>query len=75
MKAYANAFFTGGVVIPLVLHVAGEGRMPWWPDTISLAIAFGTFACAMVWKYRTDREMNRRLWTSLKAAYHRRGSN
>jgi hypothetical protein len=40
--------------------------MPWWPDTVSMGIAFGACAVVMAWKTRADREMNRRLWNVLK---------
>jgi len=69
MKAYANAFLVGGVVIPILLHMVGG--MSWWPDTVSLGLAFGAGACAMVWRFQKDQEFNRRLWTGLKAIYHR----
>jgi hypothetical protein len=40
--------------------------MPWWPDTITLGIAFGFAAVVMVWRTPKDRETNRRLWKALK---------
>lgn len=75
MKVYAKAFLIAGVILPVFLHMVGGGSMPWWPDTVSLGMAFGAAACAMVWQYRTDRETNRRIWTKLKAVYRRWGAN
>jgi hypothetical protein len=57
----------GGGIIPIVLHVIAPDRMPWWPDTVAMGIAFGACAVVMVWKTRADREMNARLWNALKA--------
>ena len=50
-----------GVIVPVVLHFIAPQSMPWWPDTASLAIAFGVTAGLMAARYRKDREMNRRL--------------
>jgi hypothetical protein len=69
MKAYVQAFFIVGVLIPIVLHFVGRGRMPWWPDTVSLAIAFGVVAVLLVSKTRKDREINRRLWNAAKGFF------
>jgi hypothetical protein len=65
MKLYVTMFLIGGGIIPIALHVIAADRMPWWPDTVTTGIGFGAFAVAMVWKVRTDREMNRRLWQIL----------
>jgi hypothetical protein len=66
MKLYMRALLIAGVFIPMVLHVASPERMPWWPDTVSLGIAFGAAAVAIVWQVRADRETNRRLWDALR---------
>jgi hypothetical protein len=67
MKTYVKAFLIGGVIIPVFLHMIASESMPWWPDTVSLGIGFGVAGVAMVWKTRKDREMNRRIWKTLKA--------
>ena len=56
MKTYATVFLIAGVIIPTLLHVVAPESMPWWPDTVSMGIAFGTTAIAIVWKDRKDRE-------------------
>ena len=66
MNTYARAFLIGGVVIPIVLHLVAREAMPWWPDTVSMGIAFGVAAIAIVWKGRKDRETRRRLWSALR---------
>ena len=66
MRLYVAMFLVGGVVIPIALHVVAADRMPWWPDTVSMGIAFGACAIVMVWKSRADRQMNRRLRGMLK---------
>ncbi len=50
MKTYARAFLIAGVIIPILLHMAARESMPWWPDTVSMGIAFGAAAIAIVWK-------------------------
>jgi len=67
MKLYVTMFLVAGVVIPILFHVIAPDRMPWWPDTVTTGIGFGAFAIAMVCKGRTDRELNRRMWSALKA--------
>jgi hypothetical protein len=74
MQTYVKAFLISGVIIPTFLHMIASEAMPWWPDTVSMGIAFGAFAVAMVWKARTDREMNRRLWNALKTLARNRSS-
>ena len=74
-RAYVRAFLIAGVLIPIFLHVIASKEMPWWPDTVSMGIAFGAAAVMIVYKARTDREMNRRLWKALKAFARHRGSN
>jgi len=66
MKTYATAVLLAGVVIPILLHMVANESMPWWPDTVSMGIAFGAAALAVVWKTRIERETNRRLWSALK---------
>ena len=75
MKTYVKAILIAGIVIPIFLHMIASESMPWWPDTVSLGIAFGAGAVAMVWKARTDREMNRRLGKALKTLARHLGSN
>ena len=70
MKTYARAFLIVGVIIPILLHMAARESMPWWPDTVSMGIAFGAAAIAIVWKDRKDRETRRRVWQSLRAIGH-----
>lgn len=67
MKTYANAFLIAGVILPILLHLAAREAMPWWPDTVSMGVAFGVAAIAIVWKDRKDRETRRRLWNALRA--------
>jgi hypothetical protein len=68
MNTYVKALLIGGVVIPIVLHMIASESMPWWPDTVSMGLAFGAAAVAIVWKARIDREANRRIWKALKRA-------
>jgi len=75
MNTYAKAFLIAGVIVPIVLHMIDSASMPWWPDTVSMGIAFGAAALAMVWQHRTDRETRRRLWSALKAIGRRWTSN
>jgi len=67
MRLYVTVFLVAGVAVPIALHLVAADRMPWWPDTVSMGIAFGACAVAMAWKARADREMNDRLWNVLKA--------
>lgn len=66
MQIYVRTFLIAGVVIPIFLHVIASKAMPWWPDTVSMGIAFGVVAVLIVSKTRREREMNRRLWKALK---------
>jgi len=63
---YAKAVFIGGVVIPLVLHLLAPSTMRWWPDTFSIAIAFGVAAVLIVNQYQKDRIMRKRLSRVIK---------
>ena len=72
---YVKTFMIAGVIVPIVLHVLNSQLMPWWPDTVSMGIAFGVAAVMIVYKFRTDREMNGRLWKALKALVRHRDSN
>jgi hypothetical protein len=74
MNVYVRTFLIAGIFIPIFLHVVSPRSMPWWPDTVSLGIAFGVAGVLIVSKYRTDREMKRRLWNALKDVVNRRGS-
>jgi hypothetical protein len=65
--------FCAGCAIAVVMHLVASDRMPWWPDTISMGIAFGVFGAVASWKYRDDRERNRRLWHALKQFRKTRG--
>ena len=67
MKTYLKAGLIAGVIIPIILHLVASKSMPWWPDTVSLGIVFGVVAASMVWKARTDREMNRRLLEDIQS--------
>ena len=67
MRLYITMFLVAGGIIPIVLHVVAADRMPWWPDTVTMGLGFGASAIAIAWKVRTDREMNQRFWTALKA--------
>jgi hypothetical protein len=71
VNPYAKAVVYGGIVLPLGLHLIASDRMPWWPDTVSVGIASGAVAVALVWKARADRDTNRRLWNALKVLTHR----
>ena len=75
MTTYAKAFLIAGVIIPIFLHMIASESMPWWPDTVSMGIAFGAAALAIVWKNRKDRETRRRLWSALGAIGRRWTSN
>ena len=66
MRFYVTMFLAAGVAVPVALHVVAADRMPWWPDTVTLGIAFGASAVATAWKVRADRDMNHRLWNVLK---------
>ena len=74
-SVYIKAVVIAGIVIPVLLHLANSKAMPWWPDTVSMGMAFGFAAVLMVSKARTDREMKRRLWQALKNLARHRGSN
>ena len=74
-SVYLKTFMIAGVLVPIVLHALNSRLMPWWPDTVSMGIAFGAAAVMIVHKARTDREMNRRLWKALKALVRHSGSN
>ena len=67
MKTYATAFLIAGGIIPTLLHILARESMPWWPDTVSMGVAFGATAIVIVWKDRKDREARRRLWEALRA--------
>jgi phosphotransferase system glucose/maltose/N-acetylglucosamine-specific IIC component len=67
MKTYVAAFLIAGVIVPALLHAIARESNPWWPDTVSMGIAFGAAAIAIVWKDRKDREQRRRLWSTLRA--------
>jgi hypothetical protein len=71
-RIYVRAFLIAGVIIPIVLHVIASKAMPWWPDTVSMGIAFGVVAVVLVSKARREREQKRRFWNALKElARHR----
>ena len=72
---YVKAFAIAGVVVPVFLHLANSKAMPWWPDTVSMGIAFGFAAVVFVSRSRADRAVKRRLWGALKDAIRHRGSN
>ena len=67
MRHYLIAFAAAGIVLPLLLHLLAPASMPWWPDTVSMGIAFGVTALVMVWKQRKDSEARRRTWIALRA--------
>ena len=67
MRLYVTMFLVASVAVPIALHLVAADRMPWWPDTVTLGIAFGACAVAMVWKAKADREVNARLSHVLKA--------
>ena len=75
MNLYAKTLLIAGVVVPIFLHVVAKDAMPWWPDTVSMGIAFGVAAVVVVARFRADREINRRLWHALKAFGHDFGSS
>ena len=70
MKIYFRAFLIAGVIIPIFLHVIASKAMPWWPDTVSMGLAFGAAAIVMVWQDRKDRETRHRLWNALRDMGH-----
>lgn len=71
MKLYVKTFLTASIFIPLFLYALAPDRMPFWPDGVSTGLASGAVAVVLVWKTRTDREMNRRLWRVLKTTVRR----
>jgi hypothetical protein len=75
MTFYAKTFLLAGVILPVVLHLLARESTPWWPDTVSLGIAFGVTAVVIAHKTRSDREMNHRLWKTLKDFVRHWGSN
>ena len=58
--------FIAAVVVPIALHVISPQAMPWWPDTVSLGIAFGVTAGLIAARFRNDREINRRLFREFR---------
>lgn len=71
-RVYVRAFVIAGVIIPIVLHVIARKAMPWWPDTVSMGIAFGVVAVLIVSRNQRQREVNRRLWNAVRdLARHR----
>jgi len=71
-RVYVRTFLIAGIIIPIFLHVIASKAMPWWPDTVSMGIAFGVVAVLVVSKTRSEREQNRRLWKALRnLARHR----
>jgi hypothetical protein len=66
MTFYLKTFLIAGVLLPVLLHMLARESTPWWPDTVSMGIAFGAAAVLIGHKARTDRAMNRRLWKALK---------
>jgi peptidoglycan/LPS O-acetylase OafA/YrhL len=71
-RVYVRAVVIAGVIIPVVLHVIASKAMPWWPDTVSMGIAFGVVAVVIVSRNQRQREVNRRLWKALmNLARHR----
>jgi hypothetical protein len=65
-SVYVKTFVIAGIVIPICLHIANSKAMPWWPDTISMGLAFGIAGVVMVSRARADRAMKRRMWQALK---------
>jgi len=65
VTTHIKTFLVAGIVVPVSLHFLSPGKMPWWPDTASLAIVFGVTAVLVVSRQRKEREMNRRLWMVL----------
>jgi|KBSSwiS6_1023812.scaffolds.fasta_scaffold02914_2 hypothetical protein len=63
---YAKTFLLAGVVLPVGLHVLSRGSTPWWPDTVSLGLAFGVAAVLIAHQTRNDREVRRRVWAAVK---------
>lgn len=74
MRIYAKVFLAAGVILPIILHGLAPQAMPWWPDTVSMGIAFGAVAVVVLAKTRTDRAINRRLWHALKTLARRYSS-
>ena len=67
-----RAFFVAGIAIPFLLHVVASDKMPWWPDTVSLGLAFGFTAAVIAWKAPKDREISRRVWNTVKELHRQR---
>jgi len=70
-----RAFFVAGVAIPFLLRVVAPDKMPWWPDAISLGLAFGFTAAVIAWKTPKDREIERRVWNTVKELVRDRRSH
>jgi len=66
MKGYLIAFLSAGFLLPLLLHIVSPEKMPWWPDTVSMGVAFGVTALVIVWRQGRDREAQRRVWNLLR---------
>jgi len=60
------AVLLAGVVVPVVLHFLSPHTMPWWPDTVTLGIAFGVTAGLIAARFKADRERNRRIFHALR---------
>ena len=73
-SVYIKTFVIAGLVVPVLLHLANSKAMPWWPDTVSMGLAFGFAGVLMVSKMRADRERKRRFWQVLKDLARRRRS-
>ena len=63
---YLKIFLITGVVLPVALHFLSRGATPWWPDTVSLGLAFGVAAVLIAYQTPKDREARRRLWRAVK---------
>ena len=50
----------------IVLGTMAARRVNKWPDTVIMAVTFGTFAVIVAVKARMERDTNRRLWNGLK---------
>ena len=72
---YAKTFLIAGVIVPVVLHFLARGTTPWWPDTVSLGLAFGVAAVIIAHQTQRDRAVRRRLWKAVKDVAGHRGSD
>ncbi len=71
MRGYLVAIVVGGIALPLLMHFISPAAMPWWPDTVSVALAGAATAPIILWRTRADRAFRHRVGTVIIKAVHR----